>query len=305
MPRRVPLPPALRAAAFRPRDSGLGEGRLRGADLARPFHGTRSSAPLDFEQVCRCYVPLMGPTHHFSHLTAARLWGCPVPDSPAADDAIHVSVTPPIRAPRGRGVIGHQVSDPHVVVRRDLRVSDPASTWIALARILPLDELVACGDHLVLSPHVLDPRDPRPYVRIAELQARVRNYHGRGARAAASAIRLVRTGAESRPETLLRLLLMRHGLPEPEINTDIADARGRWIGRGDLVYRAWRTIVEYDGDGHRTSTAQYERDVTRIEDFMLADWSVIRVRSRGLFVAPEQTVARVRRVLEQRGWVSN
>ena len=37
-------------------------------------------------------------------------------------------------------------------------------------------------------------------------------------------------------------------------------------------------------------------------DFVLGDWSVVRVRSRGLFISPDATVERVRRVLESRGW---
>lgn len=302
MPKRQPLPAPLTTGPFRVRDSGLGEGRLRGRDLARPFHGVRSSHPLDLLETCRAYLTVAGESHHFSHVTAARLWGCPLPREHEAYGPLHVTVLAPVRAPRGRGIIGHQAAQADVRQRRGLPVSDPANTWIALASTLPLDELVACGDHLVLDPFVLDGRDPRPYVDLAYLPARVRGFHGRGARAAASAIRLVRQGAESRPETLLRLLLVRNRLPEPEVNVDVHDRDGRWLGRGDLVYREWRTIVEYDGDGHRTDTRQYDRDITRIEDFVHADWSVVRVRSRGLFVTPQQTVERVRRALALRGW---
>jgi hypothetical protein len=188
--------------------------------------------------------------------------------------------------------------------RNGLPVSDPASTWLALAGILPFDELVVCGDHVVHVPVVVDPRDIRPHVTLAELGARVHDFSGRGARAAASAYRLLRTGAESRPETLLRLLLWRAGLPEPEVNTSIVDAAGRPLGRGDLVFRAWRVVVEYDGDEHRTNTVQYDRDITRIEDFVHADWSVVRVRKHGLFGRPEQTAGRVARALAARGWLA-
>ena len=181
-------------------------------------------------------------------------------------------------------------------------VSDPASTWLALAALLPIDELVACGDHLVLSPHVLDPRDPRPYVTVELLEARLSDFSGRGARAAASALRLIRPGTESRPETRLRLLLGSEGLPEPEVNVAVTDATGRWLGRGDLVYRRWRTVVEYDGDEHRTSDYQYDRDITRIDSFIAAGWNVVRVRKRGLSVARDDTVARVVRALRAHGW---
>jgi hypothetical protein len=44
---------------------------------------------------------------------------------------------------------------------------------------------------------------------------------------------------------------MDAGLPEPEVNPDIRNASGRFVGRGDLVYRRWRVIVEYDRVGGR------------------------------------------------------
>lgn len=181
-------------------------------------------------------------------------------------------------------------------------VSDPASTWLALATILPLDELVVCADWLVLDPYELDPHDPRPYTTLAELGERLSRFHGRGAVPLARALALARAGAESRPETLLRLLLGRAGLPEPELNPDIEDARGRFVGRGDLTFRPWRTIAEYDGDQHRTNTAQYERDIQRLERFADAGWTVVRIRKHALFRRPSHAVDRVRRALEARGW---
>lgn len=284
------------------RDSGLGEGRLRGADLARPFHGVRSDHELGLAELCRACSLVMPPRHVFSHVTAARLWGCPLPVEFASGEPLHVTVPQSTAAPRRQGVVGHRANAVRAGWRSGLPVTDAASTWLSLATLLPLDELVACGDHLVLDPAVLDPADLRPYVTIDELGLRLQEFRGRGARTATSAFRLMREGAESRPETLLRLLLARAGLPEPTPGSAVTAPDGRWLGRGDLVYPTWRTVVEYDGDGHRTSKRQYDRDITRIEDFVLGDWSVVRVRSRGLFISPDATVERVRRVLESRGW---
>lgn len=283
---------------------GVGEGRLRGRDLARPYRGIRASADLnpdDLVQACRSYAPVLAD-HHFSHLTAARLWGCPLPTPFDRREPLHVTAASPGRAPRAVGVIGHHAKLATVALRHGLPVSDAASTWLQLAAMLPVDELVVCGDHLLMVPHVLDPHDLRPYVSLDELRERTAAFSGRGARTAASALKRVRRGSESRPETLLRLLLSREGLPEPELNVGVTDADGRWLGRGDLVYPRWRTVVEYDGDGHRSSRRQYERDMTRIEDFVHAGWSVVRVRSRGLFVTTGATAARVERALRSHGW---
>ena len=109
-----------------------------------------------------------------------------------------------------------------------------------------------------------------------ELRERVELYRGQGKQAASKAILLVRQGAESRPETLLRLAIMDAGLPEPEVNPDIRNASGRFVGRGDLVYQRWRVIVEYDGEQHRLSTKQFDRDVQRLENLSTAQASLGR-----------------------------
>jgi len=246
---------------------------------------------------------VLGSHHFFSHLTAARLWGCPL--RAVSDEPLHVSATQPARAPRRRGVVGHH-ADPasEIVTRGGFPTSDPIATWLAIASIVTLDELVVAADHLVLDPYQVDPRDIRPFTSIEALRPAVDRFHGRGARRAASALHLVRQGAESRPETLLRLLLQRAGLPEPQPNREVRDDTGRWLGRADLVYADFRTVVEYDGDQHRSSRAQYEKDIIRWERFIAADWRVVRVRAGGLFVTPEATVQRVRRALHSGGWTS-
>ena len=291
----------------------MGEGRLRGPDLARPFHGVRAPvtyrdpAESDLDRMlraCADFGPLLVEGRFFSHTTAAMMWGCPLPPGLDAASAIHVSARAPRNAPRGVGITGHQATDLRIatIARHGLAVSDAASTWLALASMLPLDELVAIGDHLVLDPFVLDPADPRPFVTIAELHVRTEAFHGRGARRALTALGLVRLGSESRPETLLRLLLLRARLPEPELNLEVRDAGGRWLGRADLVWPEWRTVAEYDGDQHRSSTGQYEKDISRVDRFLAAGWKVVRVRKRGLFVTPQDTVARIADALASHGW---
>jgi very-short-patch-repair endonuclease len=169
--------------------------------------------------------------------------------------------------------------------------------FLELATLLTEDDLVAVGDALVLDPAKLDPHDLRPWISLDALRLGCRASRAHGARRARRAAAQVRQGAESPMETALRLLLIRAGLPEPELNQELFDARGRWIGRFDMVYRAARVIVEYDGDQHRTSTAQYERDISRIDRAIAAKWEVVRVRARGIHVAPAETIQRVHEAL--------
>ena len=314
MRRRLPLPNSLARRPFAVSDAlreGISERRLRDPELARPFRGTRA-VPQSFpapetraarEQrlllsACAAYALRLRAGEHFSHQTAARLWGCPLPTWFSSEPALHVAISG--RAARGTGVVGHHTARPAVVERHGLPVSDPASTWIALASVLPLDDLVAAGDHLILDPRVLDPRDLRPYLRIDELESRLRSFHGRGARSAKAALPLLRQGAESRPETLVRLLLVRAGYPEPVLQAPITDDRGKLLGYADLYWPEFKIVVEYDGQHHRTDDAAYDRDITRIDDFIAAGNIVVRIRKRGLFTAPAGEVARVERAFRER-----
>ena len=293
MPRKVPLPPDLAAGPFRvgtAREQGLTPSRLRGPDLSRPFHGVR--APSDAGVAA--YVPLLRDGDRFSHTTAAMLWPLQLPSDPRG---IHVTATSPRNAPRRPGVIGHETSEDRSVIRNGLPLSEPLTLFVELATILAEDDLVVVGDALVLDPAVLDPSDARPWIGLDELRTGCAVSRSPGCRRARRAAARVRQGAESRPETLLRLLLVGAGLPEPELNPEVADSAGRRIGRFDLVYRERRVLVEYDGDQHRTSTAQYERDMTRFERAAEAGWTTIRVRKHGLFRTPRATVTRVRRAL--------
>ncbi len=180
--------------------------------------------------------------------------------------------------------------------RHGLPVSTPIAMFIELATLLSDDDLVAVGDALVLDPAVLDPRDLRPWITLDDLRDGCAVSRSPGCRRARRAAARVRQGAESREETLLRLLLVAAGLPEPELQVELFDARG-FIGRFDMVYREARVIVEYDGDQHRTSTRQYERDMVRIDRAIDDRWTLVRVRARGLFHARSETVSRVQRAL--------
>ncbi len=240
-------------------------------------------------------MPLLDGRRYFGGATAAQLWGCPLP----AQATAVVHVVDPLRAPRYAGIVGHRACAIDLVVERHgVRVTDPPSTWLALARVLALDDLVACGDHLVHDPPQLDPADPwRPHTTIPEIAERMEGYRGRGVRLAREALALLSTAAESRPESHLRLLLLRAGLTDVLVNPEILDERGRFIARSDLVFLAEKVAVEYDGDQHRTSLSQYEHDRVRQQRMRDAGWTIIDVRARALYGDPQGVVRRVRRAL--------
>ena len=217
MPVSTPLPAPLSHSAFstnRAAEEGVGPGRLRGGDLHHPHHGVHvlrelledSHPALDtmgLSQATRAalvasqnYLPVMKSSQHFSHVTAAHLWGCPLP---RRFDRVPLDVTG-ARAPRFAGVTGHTSLRLAEARRFGLPVVDPVTLFCQLAALvghgLSHDDLVAVGDHLVVTPHVADRWNPRPLTTLSALESGVAGFRGRGSRPATSAVRLVRACAD-------------------------------------------------------------------------------------------------------------
>jgi very-short-patch-repair endonuclease len=301
MPEGRMLPEPFRARPFavrEARDAGVGRGRLQSSDLARPFYGVRVSGTFDR---LSAYAPRLRPGDRYSHTSAAALWGAPLP--PGARDDVHVTAAVGMVRPRAAGVLGHRTSvTGDATTRNGLPVSRAVTAFVECAELLDLVSLVCIGDHLVLEPRVLEPHDVRPHCTIEELEEEAARLSRRGAVRARAAAELVRAGVESPMETRLRLLLQDAGIPEPRCGFELRTRRGRRIGWFDLAWPDRRVIAEYDGDQHRTSTEQYERDIRRFDEAADEGWRVIRVRRAGILRRPSDTVARVRRALsEHRG----
>lgn len=242
-------------------------------------------------------MPLLRADAFFSHSSAALILGLPLPEALARDALVHVSVPEPGSRPQRAGVVGHEVrvEDGDIQNWHGLPVTSPVRTFVHLSTQLTLPHLVAVGDYLVAH--------PTPYANPAELQKAARDHRGRrGARVLGRAVDLVRVGAESPMESILRVLLVEHGLPEPELNASLFEAGGRFLARVDLLYRDQRLVIEFEGDQHRTDRRQFVRDLDRIDDLIRDDWRVLRFSSRHVFLTPRSTVARVEDALRERGW---
>jgi hypothetical protein len=113
---RVPLPVPLDVEPFSvavAHSNGIGEGRLRGKDLVRPFWGVRSHVdPAGPIELCRAYL---------------------------------------VRAQQARGIRGHKLRlrPGDVVLLSGLRVTSAARTWCDIAALLSDEELLAAGDTLL------------------------------------------------------------------------------------------------------------------------------------------------------------
>ena len=305
MSHRVPLPPSLRGHAIRTADAPLhevGRGRLRGSDVAHPFHGVSSIDVDDSTMVgrCRSYEPLLREAQWFSHLTALALFGAPLARA-VRDGPLDLIVLAPRTPPRSRGVRGHVAvaGSLEVGARTGFPVVSAADAWVQSAPLLTREDLVAAGDFLVTGRRTGPDREP-PHATLDQLSAAVaRSRRKRGAVAMSWALPRIRIGADSRPETLLRLLITSAGLPEPELRHPIAVESGRVL-HPDLVFAPVKVALEYEGDVHRVDRATWLNDIERREALELAGWRVVRVTSRDVFEFPELFIARLRRILGDR-----
>lgn len=100
--------------------------------------------------------------------------------------------------------------------------------------------------------------------------------------------------AESPMETRLRWVLLRASLARPEVQKDLRDGDGRFLGRADLYYRSARLVVEFDGGNHRERLVSDDR---RQNLLVNAGFTVLRFTSADLHGRPHAVVAQVRGAL--------
>lgn len=98
-----------------------------------------------------------------------------------------------------------------------------------------------------------------------------------GRRRARRVLALVDGGADSPPETRLRLFLLRRGFPRPTTQHPVFNEYGVLHGHLDLAWPRWRVGIEYDGEWHRLSELQKSNDIVRYEGFEECGWDVLRV----------------------------
>jgi hypothetical protein len=101
-------------------------------------------------------------------------------------------------------------------------------------------------------------------------------------------------------ESEVRSVLAFAGLPVPEPNQELGlSEEVRVIG--DLVYRKWRTVVEYEGEQHQDDRDQYSSDIDRYELFRGHDISYVQVTKERLG-KPREMVLNVDRTLRRNGY---
>lgn len=271
------------------RAAGISKSVLAGPRFTSIFHGVHIDADIEPDLRTRILGALLvlPPDAAASHTTAMRLHGFDVRGHPDLEFSTNT-----LRQRRIPGVIVHRRrGDLHPCSVHGLPTLGPDRTFVDVALQLRLPDLVAFGDHLV----------HRGLTTIDDLLQYVESRHLDGVRRARRIAPLVREGAESPRESLVRLQLRFARLPEAEVNGVIRDGSGQFLARGDLVLRRWKVIVEYDGRHHERDLRTRQHDIRRRELLEAEGWIVIVITAADLD-RPASVPARVHSALVRHGY---
>ncbi len=209
-----------------------------------------------------------------SHASAAVLHG--LPTWPETLDRVHISRSRNYGG-RTRTVVAVHCAPyvPSEVVEIDgVRVTVLARTVVDLARSRPFDEAAAAGDRalaLGLAPAALS-------------SVLLRMERWPNVRQARRVVAFLDAASESAGESVSRARIADEGLPAPQLQRQITDARGRAVARVDFCWEDQRTIGEFDGKikyGRLLKPGQTSQDVIfaeKVREDELRDngWQVVR-----------------------------
>ena len=300
MVRIVPLPGSLVQTPFTVYESralGVRPKRLRAHDLSDGGRLIYLPAGRHLEIAERARVLAAAtPGARVSHETAAVLTSLGLPPWMGECPTIHLSKPHELPRVRRAGVTGHRVRCiPGELTEVDgIPVTAPPRTWLDLAAVLPLNYLIALGDQLIRQPRPGLELRSEPYAYKDGLRLLIRQHPNmKGVEKARLALEEMRVGADSFPETFLRLALLDARLPEPELQLRL-DPDDRLSPAADLGYRRFRLAVQYDGAPHLTREQQ-SKDYRRDEAFRSAGWAYFKANADDLAEGFESMIARIKR----------
>ncbi|GAB2710752.1 DUF559 domain-containing protein [Arthrobacter bambusae] len=283
---------------------GVPRGRLLRADVERVSRSLYRPIGWDFdlESAARA-LSAATPGAWISHVTAARLRCSCLPPWLADSTELHLSKPRSLPGARRKGVIGHRVmaAADEVESVDGIRISTRPRTWLDMARLLPLNDLVCMGDELIRVPRqALEGRET-PFATLEELRALVERHPNlQGVVRARQALELMRVGADSAPESLLRLAMLDAGIPEPELQLKLR-SDDPFSPSADLGFRQKRIAIQYDG-GHHLAEAQTLSDRRRNKAFEAAGWTVLVFRKDDLADGFELATKEIKKALRS-AWV--
>lgn len=282
------IPPQLRSGPFtvaEAQGAGLTWRQLQGTKWRRVGPGQYAwnairDTPLLRMRAVRDRLPQGGA---FSGRSAGWLHGLDLP--PCNPIEVTVQEGGGVSGRSGVSVFREVLSTADIVERQALPVTSAIRTVCDLARRLPLTDAVAAVD-MALHQRLVD---------LAELNSAVAARQGsKGVVRLRLVVGLAEPGSESRMETRFRLILVRAGLPRPEVQAALIDQRGEPIGRADLYYASHRLVLEYDGAVHRDKLVE---DSRRQNLLVSAGYRILRFSAADVLRNPDGIIKQVRAAL--------
>ncbi|WP_433116010.1 hypothetical protein [Micromonospora sp. CA-246542] len=315
MPPHPHRPPALAWQVFRgsvvTQQGLITRHQLRGSSWVRLRHDVYADARLErnHELACRAAALRLPPQALIAGPSSAYLHG--VEHAAGFDDDVHVLVPKAARVDSRPGLHVHTADadaatkpspapttrpQPPVSVRplpgsATLRRTDPASAAWETAVWLDPFRAVGIVDSLLASGLT---------TRTALTAVATANAGRPGGRRACWTFELADPGAQSPPESQLRVRLVMGGLPRPVTQHPIRLPSGLVV-HPDLAWPEFRVAVEYDGRWH-ADPEQLHLDRRRLNLLVGAGWLVLHVTSRRLHRDFPAVLNEVRSALISRGW---
>jgi hypothetical protein len=226
---------------------------------------------------------LLIPSAVVTGRSAAVLWGV---DLAAASDDVELTLPPSTHAHRVRGLRVRRSRLPSFDVcrRRGLPATTPAATALRLGAVLDQDDAVVAIDQLIAT----------GVVDLEPIRQRAAASTGPGSARGRAAVALADGLAESPPETRLRLLIGRSGLPAPVAQHRIR-VGGRFVARVDFAWPDRKIALEYDGLWH-SEDGQFARDRQRLNRLRAAGWQVVFVTATDMH-RPAEVICGLARAL--------
>lgn len=208
--------------------------------------------------------------------TALQALSVALPHSIEDWQHVHLLIPNGRERPKRDGVIAHRTQHPVKPWRMfsGVPVLHPVDHWLQLPGAT-LDEMVQIGDGFL--------RRQQPLLSLADVETRLAQLAGtHRLPLARQAMKDVRPNTDSLYETKTRLVLVRAGLPVPEVNHPV------WCPSADITYHVdmgypdSKIGVEYDGLVHVQNGQQMEIDADRRRNLQDAGWLIITVTASQL-----------------------
>ena len=149
-----------------------------------------------------------------------------------------------------------------------LRCTDSVTAWAVHANRLEDEELVVLGDSMMRRDGHMKKATLEEFRIYVDSLSDLSNYSGsdrlravRGVSKMRRALRLMRENTDSSQETRSRIVLLRYGLPCPEVNYAIRLKGYSHVFFADMAYPDLKIIIEYDGRHHASRWLADESNV--------------------------------------------